>query len=197
MAHNFFRTLVRVVIILVVLAAVMLAITWFVPQVRDFAQNFSDKRKVAFWIVGLFAPVLFAFKGLSEWLSGWFRGILPTGTNAELQRLQASNDAIKAQLAALQSSVAELDAKRTSALQAEMAKINTFQAQIQPLLECITMIDANIQDLQKKPSEWFTRAMSDEDVKRELARREAAAGIRNVTPKPVSPTPSNNPGGGQ
>lgn len=174
MKQNLLHTIFRIVLVVVLIAGIMLALTWFVPDIKAFAQNWSGKHNVAFWIVGLFAPILYALKRIAEWLGGWVKNILPTGTNDEYQRIAASNEAIKQQLAELNTRFQTMDAERTKQLADQQNRIDAFQAQAQPLEDRLKTLDETIRNFQNKPLEWFTQGMTDQEVLDALTKRSKA-----------------------
>lgn len=114
----------KFVIILVIVFAAMLLLTYSSPAIKEFAQGLSVSSKLPLWLVGLAAPILFVFDRIGKLLGGLF------GAGPTERGIRETNEEIKAKLAQVEREVADLHQWRTTQIEPHMARIAQLQQDI-------------------------------------------------------------------
>lgn len=107
----------KVVIIIALVLAAMLLLTYSSPAIKEFAQGLSASSKLPLWLVGLAAPILFVFNRIGKFFSGLF------GEGSTERGIREKNEAIKAKLDEVERSVQQLDEWRRTQIEPRMARI--------------------------------------------------------------------------
>ncbi len=157
-----------IILVIALICAALFALTFFVPDIRTFAEGLK-KSNVPIWLVGLLAPILYAFKSLGGWRSKLFP------ISGEEKRIAEENEKIKKDLADIEAKVAGIVQWRDTELAAKLKEIDAIKDDIASKNESLKAIDAEIIRLKAmKPSE-FSAGLSDEEV---LAALDALAGVK-------------------
>ncbi len=172
---KFWKTLLKVLIIIIIAGGIMLLITFLVPNVKEFASEFSEKHNISLWIVGLFAPIAYVFKRLKDFLSG----ILGTGKTEK--EIEEENEAIKAEIARLRQEVLSLDEWRRESIHQEITEINSLQQRLESMEGRSGTLRQQIETLSETPAMDLIKDMTDEEIAREIERRNLSIGIKKGT----------------
>ncbi len=132
----------KFLLIIVIIAGVMLVITFTIPDVARYAKDLAGKNKLPVWIVGLFAPIAYVFRMFSEWLNKLL------GTSSTEQSIQDRNEELKVKVKSLEDEVNKLDEWRRTEIDKRKSDIDRFNANIASMDQRAGAIDAQIQDLQ-------------------------------------------------
>jgi CBS domain containing-hemolysin-like protein len=154
----------KIVIIIAIVLVAMAAITFFVPEVKEFAKETAGNSKLPLWIVGLFAPILFFFNAIGRWLKGLI------GQGSTEKDIAKENEAIKAEREKLLEEVRRLDEWRTRELALQRAEIAVFENKIVELRKEAARIDLQFAQIMAQSPESFTEKMSREELQEQLAR---------------------------
>lgn len=149
----------------------MLLITFTSKEVMNTAIDFSTKNKLPLWIIGLFAPLLFVFQKIKKWFGGLFQG----GTQEEIRE---ENESIKEDLKKLRLDVNNLNEWRRDAIQNEINRINVLKQNLEPLENRNTRLSEQIKSLSGKPASELISELTDEEIQKEIEKRNARIGIR-------------------
>jgi prefoldin subunit 5 len=131
------RKVLTILLVVVVVAAAMLAITYFVPEVRQVADKMAKDKHTPWVLAGLIAPIAYLFKRVGEWLRSFF------STDSE-EKLTRENDEIKRQLAAVRSDIDRIDALRTQEIRAHQEKIAALDTRLASVLQQIGQVDQEL-----------------------------------------------------
>jgi hypothetical protein len=113
----------KTMIIIGLVLALMLLLTFASPDIKAFATELSKTSKLPIWLVGLAAPLLFLFNRLGSFFSGLLGG--PTE-----ERIRERNEDIKRQVTGLEGDVQALDARLRAELEPRLQRIEAQQQQI-------------------------------------------------------------------
>jgi hypothetical protein len=130
----------KLLIIIALVLVAMLLITYLNPNIKAFASTLAGS-KLPLWLVGLAAPILYAFKGLANLLGGL------VGEGPTEKTIREKNEAISARLEGLERSVKQLDEWRTREIATRMDAIQAREKQIAPLEARARSLDQSIDDL--------------------------------------------------
>ena len=131
------KRLAAVVVALLILGAIVIAVTYAVPVIRTFASNASAARHVPLFAIGLWAPIAYFFHRLSEWLSGFF------GVGEQDNAIRAKNLAAEDGLARLRAELQANEGSRRRAADEE-------RRQIAELGERMTQLKAQVAELERR-----------------------------------------------
>lgn len=131
----------KVLLIIALVVGVMLLITYLNPGVKSFALGLAKASNLPLWLIGLAAPILYAFKGLANLLGGL------VGEGATEKAIREKNEAISARLDGLEQDVKKLDDWRTREIAARMDAIQERERQIAPLEARARSLDQSIAGL--------------------------------------------------
>jgi hypothetical protein len=168
---KFWKAMLTVLIIVVIAASVMLLITFLVPSVKEFAKEFSEKHNIELWIVGLFAPIVYAFRNLKEWLTNLL------GAGKTEREIGEENEKIKAEMQRLREEVQELDEWRRESIHREITEINSLRQTLASMEGRSEILSERIQTLSETPAMELLQDMADEEIEQEIERRNKLKGI--------------------
>lgn len=163
--------LLKTIIIITIFLVAMVLITYLVPEVKEYAKGIAHDSKLPIWLVGLFAPILYLLKIVSDWFKGMFG---PGTTEKEIAK---ENEAIKAEREKLLEEVRRLDEWRTRELALQRNEIAALEQKIADLRGEAANIDAQFAQLMVKAPETFTEKMSKEELQEQLIRVGQQLGI--------------------
>ncbi|HEY6098561.1 MAG TPA: hypothetical protein VIW03_03985 [Anaeromyxobacter sp.] len=118
-----------IAVILVAIVA-LLALSFFVPAIGAEAARLAGRfgsGKIWIVVAGLAAPIVYAAKALGSWVEKLAGGLLKSEKEREIE---ARADRIEAELRRLGAQVAEIDADRRRALDAEHEKIGAIDGRL-------------------------------------------------------------------
>jgi len=153
----------RVVIVVGVIAVVLIAISFLVPQVKVTYDELKGNSNLPWWIVGLLSPIVFVLKKIGEMFSGLF------GKSSTEQSIAQENEDIKAQRAMLLEEVRKLDEWRTRELEIQRNEIAVFEKNIATLKAQAQSLDARFQTIMATSPEKFAEHMTPEELTQGLA----------------------------
>jgi hypothetical protein len=151
------RSFVTVLLVALLVAGVLVAITLLVPDVRkeagELAKSWGPGRLkfVGIVLAGLAAPIVYVFKQLAKGI----RGVLPDSHREG--EIAKDNAAIKSSLAQLQADIAARDEARRRELDDARRRIAELEVQVAAKKEEIRAVDRQIQQLKVGPQREMTR----------------------------------------
>jgi len=116
----------KVIIVLAIIAAALIALTYFVPDIKSLAVTMKGTSNVPLWIVGLAAPLVYGFKKITAGLGSLFTGSTESAISTE-------NESIKKEIAALRDDVRRNDEWRQMAMASQLREITLLQQHLQIL----------------------------------------------------------------
>jgi cell division protein FtsB len=168
---KFWQNVLKVLIIVVIVAGLMLLITFLVPSVKEYAKDVSQNSKLPLWIVGLFAPIAYVFQRLKNWLTN----LLGTGKTEKV--IREENEAIKAEMTRLRQEVQALDEWRRESVHREITEINSLRQTLASMEGRSHGLNQRIKTLAETPASELIKDMTDEEIEREIERRNREMGI--------------------
>lgn len=168
---KFWKSFLTILIIIIIVAGIMLLITFLVPDVKVYAQQFSQKHNIPLWIVGLFAPIAYFFQRLKEWLSGLL------GEGKTEKEIRDENEAIKAEMEELRKEVQTLDEWRRENIHREITEITSLRQTLSSMEGRSQALSRQIQTLSETPAMDLLKDMTDEEIEQEIERRNRVKGI--------------------
>jgi flagellar motility protein MotE (MotC chaperone) len=132
----------KVIIIIVLVLAAMVLITYTVPGIKEFAVKTAADKKLPLWVVGLFAPIVYLFKRLGEMLSNLV-GSSPTEDN-----IRAKNEEIKAKLDGLEKDVRRLDDWRQNEVEKKLQEVARLNQQLSGMQGRAGQLDRQVDALE-------------------------------------------------
>ena len=146
-----------ILIIIVLVCAILFALTYSVPQIKDVADEMAANR-VPFWLIGLLAPFLYVFKSIGKGLANIFP------KSGEEEAIKKENDRILKELNEINNEVERLDKWRRNEIDIQMKEIERLKVSIKMLSKASRVLDTNIQKLKEKDPTSFTEGMSNQEV---------------------------------
>jgi hypothetical protein len=137
----------KFVIILALVLAAMLLLTYSSPAIKEFAQGLSVSSKLPLWLVGLAAPILFVFNRLGKLLGGLF------GEGQTERSIREKNEAIKAKLDEVEQNVQRLDEWRRGEVEPRIRRIDALQQSIAGMEGRATAIAESLPALERQEQE--------------------------------------------
>jgi uncharacterized protein (DUF2164 family) len=131
----------KTIVIVVLILAAMLLLTFISPDIRAFATDLSKQTNVPIWLVGLAAPILFVFNRLGRFLSGLF------GEGATGRSIRDANEAIKTKLDDVEHSIDRLDRWRRNEIEPRLRWIDQQQEAVGALEGRATDLAAGVPGL--------------------------------------------------
>lgn len=137
------KRLIGALVVLVIVAAVMLALTFTVDAIHDVAKGIAAERmaslgQVGIVIAGLFAPIVYVLKRLRLGLFG---------SSKEERALAARTDELEREIKRLRAEVAGLDKAREQELSVVEARVRELEGGIAASLQALKASDAAIDAL--------------------------------------------------
>ncbi len=147
----------------------MLLLTYFVPEIKTFAEGLADQKDLPLWIVALFAPVLFLLKRIGDFFKGF---IGESKTEREIREL---NEQIKAEMKEIRQQVNGLDSWLKEKINEEMQHIQKLNARIAILQGERAAISEKIEQVEEMDAselvEGLTEEQQDELIDKFLSSR--------------------------
>jgi TolA-binding protein len=145
----------KIVVIIALVLVAMLVITFLSPDIKSFASDLAMKHHLPLWLVGLAAPILYAFKGLGNLLGG------EGGTE---KRIKETNQAIEKRLAGLETDVQRLDSWRSQEIERRMQKVNAFEGNVATMESREKQLDQTISGLSQRSAQAQRTMLVDPDL---------------------------------
>ena len=131
----------KIIVIIALILAAMMLITFLVPDINKFASALAAKNKLPIWLVGLASPILYALTKFKDMLASI------TGESETEKDIRGKNEEIKAKLADLEKSVQSLDAWRKDEIDRRMTRINDINTTVSSMVGREKVLDQSIDGL--------------------------------------------------
>jgi hypothetical protein len=153
-----------IVILIIAFFALMIFLTYNVPQIKEYALQMSKNRKLPIWIVGLLAPIIYFFKSIGR----AFTNILPG--KGEEEAIQKENERIQKELDKINSEVARIDQWRKSEIDIQLKEIERLKQSIGILKSVSEGMDADLEKMKNADSSEWTKGKTNKQVFDDLDR---------------------------
>ena len=134
----------KIVVVIALILAAMMLITFLVPDINKFASGLAAKNKLPIWLVGLASPILYALAKFKDML-----GSIMGDSNTE-KDIRGKNEEIKAKLADLEKSVQSLDTWRRDEIDRRMKQVDSLNTTVNSMEGREKVLDQSIGGLMQR-----------------------------------------------
>lgn len=134
----------KILVLVVLFFGLMLLLTYISPDIKQYATQLSAGGRLPLWIVGLLAPILFAFQKLGDLVRGIF------GESGTEKRIRESNESIKVRLAEVEGNVRRIDEWRAREVESRLGRITAWEADVASMRGREAVLDDQISGLRER-----------------------------------------------
>lgn len=152
------RRLLTIFVVVLVIAAAMLLLTYAIPDIRKFAAGMAEGWHLPLFVVGLLAPILYVFNRIGKWL-----GSLVSSSSE--QAIEDKNRELEIRFARLERDVSDIKARRDEETRAFQKRIDALDAKLADQLSTLQAARDEVARIQATPASEFGPQTPDELVK--------------------------------
>ncbi|HNY29725.1 MAG TPA: hypothetical protein PKO15_02460 [Fibrobacteria bacterium] len=151
------RTLLTILLLLVLMAGVLLLLSWFVPDLRDLAKDLADQNDLPFWVAGMVAPIVYVFRRFRDGIGSLFA----SGASRKVDAISDARDDLRKE-------VDELLQWRRDTLRQEIQSMQATRAEMESVRAQLTQVQNEIQAVKSRPLGELANDVTDDELNRPL-----------------------------